>query len=261
MPTDLSVFQYQLTLSFLNLTTVLMAGAGLLLILLRPKVGPAYQAAVSLMIVVVLMAALYYLRIYNDWEAGYAFANGAYAPSGAPLNNAYRSADWIGTVPLILSAMVLVLDLGRIKSRSLVTRLAGSAVAMIATGFIGDQQGDLTLRALWGAIAMLPFFYIVFVLWGELSRVLKLETVAVQGLFNSLRWLLLVSWSVYPVVYALPLFGVNGANVTVAVQIGYSLADLSAKVAFGLLLYAIAVEKTNDYAQSSPRQAEASLKR
>jgi bacteriorhodopsin len=244
---ELNTTQYQLALSMLNMTIAIMGGASLLFILLRGQVASAYQMAINLMAVVVIMAAYHYLRIYINWEASYALKDGIYVPTGVPLNYSYRYADWLGTVPLILSAVVLVLDLGRDKSRSLVTRLVLAAVVMIATGYVGEvERTDMTVRAIWGFVSTLPFVYILFVLWSELSNALSFESPRVQGFFNLLRWMLFVSWGFYPIVYMLPMFNLSGSSVTMAVQVGNSIADITAKAVFGLVIYAIAREKTDE---------------
>ena len=59
-----------------------------------------------------------------------------------------------------------------------------------------------------------------------------------------MRWILLVTWLVYPIAYILPRFITNEATALVVRQIGYSLADVLAKPLFGLLAVAIMILKT-----------------
>jgi bacteriorhodopsin len=54
-----------------------------------------------------------------------------------------------------------------------------------------------------------------------------------------------VTWIFYPVVFVLPMIGLSGANAVVGVQVGYSIADVLAKAAFGLFIYNIALKKTH----------------
>lgn len=65
-----------------------------------------------------------------------------------------------------------------------------------------------------------------------------------QLLTRNMRLLLLASWGFYPIAYLFPIIGFTGAGAEVAVQVGYSVADILAKPFFGLLLFAIALEKT-----------------
>ena len=61
---------------------------------------------------------------------------------------------------------------------------------------------------------------------------------------NKARWLTLVSWSFYPVVFVFPMLGVTGGTAESAVQIGYTIADIVAKAVFGVVIYMIAVRKS-----------------
>ena len=81
-------------------------------------------------------------------------------------------------------------------------------------------------------------------LWIELSKAIDRQPTEVKGLVKSLRWLLLLSWGVYPIAYLLPVLGITGASATVGVQVGYTIADVLAKPIFGLYIFAIAKAKT-----------------
>lgn len=249
--------QYSLVLNVLNLSIGAFGAFSLLFILLRRNVAHNYSIGISLMAAVTAMAAYHYFRLYGSWLGAYAFESGQYVPTGQPFNYVVRYADWLGTVPLLLSAIMLVLDLGRQQSASLVTRMATSAVLMIGLGYIGEVQGsDLGERALWGLLACVPFGYILYVLWGEMSRVLSFESVRVRQLFSRLRWVLLASWMFYPVIYALPILGISGPNVLALVQVCNSAADLLAKVGVGLLVLGIAREKTEEDLAAASRTSK-----
>ncbi len=123
-------------------------------------------------------------------------------------------------------------------------RLAAAAVIMIATGYPGEIANSISTRLIWGTISTIPFVYILYVLWIELSKAIDRQPPEVQDLVKSLRWLLLLSWGVYPIAYLLPVLGITGASATVGVQIGYTITDVLAKPIFGLYIYAIAKAKT-----------------
>jgi len=118
-----------------------------------------------------------------------------------------------------------------------------AAYAMLMLGYVGElQQGSA--RVVWGVLSTLPFLYIAFVLWGELTAVLRFESAGVRSRFAQLRWLLLISWSLQPVAYAIPLFGTSSAQLFVSAQLIHSTGDILAKAVFALLLYSLAYEKT-----------------
>ena len=143
----LTVNQFQLVLNTLNLTVAVFGGFALLFALAGSTVAPAYRLGVAVMTAVFAVAGYHYLRIYGNWQSAFAFEGGAYLPSSLPVNHVLRYADWIGTVPLILAATVLVLDLGRDKTLSLVGRLAAAAVLMIGLGYVGELERGVGLDA------------------------------------------------------------------------------------------------------------------
>ena len=46
-------------------------------------------------------------------------------------------------------------------------------------------------------------------------------------------------------VFVLPMIGINGSTAAVGVQVGYTIADVLAKAVFGVLIYMIAVRKSD----------------
>ena len=91
---------------------------------------------------------------------------------------------------------------------------------------------------------MLPFLYILSILFGQLSKAISGQSGAVTSQVRRLRTVLLVTWCVYPVSYLMPVLGFDGANAFVGRQIGYTIADITAKCLFGLMIYQIARTKS-----------------
>ncbi|MFN3267024.1 MAG: bacteriorhodopsin-like, partial [Deinococcales bacterium] len=193
----------------------------------------------------VAVACYHYFRIFESWGAAYTFDNGVYKASGLPFNDAYRYADWILTVPLLLVEAVAVLALASNIATGMIWRLVIAALAMIALGYPGEISLDTGTRLLWGTLSTIPFIYIVYTLFVELGKSLERQPAQVQVLVKNLRLLLFASWGFYPIAYLMPLiFGGLSADGLVALQVGYSLADIIAKAGFGTLIYFIALEKT-----------------
>lgn len=215
------------------------------------QVGQRYRLALIVSALVVSIAGYHYFRIFNSWDAAYSLQNGVYTLTGAPFNDAYRYVDWLLTVPLLLVETVAVLALPGKEARPLLIKLAVASVVMIATGYPGEISHDLTTRIIWGTVSTLPFAYILYVLWVELSRSLVRQPVGVQTLVRNMRLLLLFSWGVYPIAYLLPMVGITGTSATIGVQLGYTIADVLAKPIFGLLVFAIAITKTKADQESS----------
>jgi bacteriorhodopsin len=85
--------------------------------------------------------------------------------------------------------------------------------------------------------------YILYVLWVELSKAAASNSGDTKVLLRNTKLLLLATWGFYPVAYAMPLVGISGAAAVVALQVGYSIADITAKCCYGFMVYAIARSK------------------
>jgi bacteriorhodopsin len=147
-------------------------------------------------------------------------------------------------VPLLLFETVAVLALAPAVRKSLLLKLIPASALMIILGYPGELAADNGVKAVWGALSTIPFLYILWVLFVELNRAAKSQPNQVGKDLSGLRWLLLATWGVYPISYMFPMFGWDGADSFVYRQVGYSIADILAKCAFGLLIYKIAREKS-----------------
>ncbi len=246
------------------MTVATMGAAALFLFLSRSSVDEAYRPALMVSGLVVTIACYHYFMIRHSWQDAYVLAEGAYKGSGAAFNDFYRYADWILTVPLLMVELVAVLRLQASKARSLLTRLVVAAALMIALGYPGEvisSPEGWTARVIWGALSSIPFFYILFVLWTELTASLDSQPQAARKLIEIARLVLLITWAVYPIAYALggtmtaleaKAGGSVDASGIVGLQIGYAIADMTAKAGFGLLIYFIARAKSKGVETSAP---------
>ena len=251
---DLSPAQYSLVFNMFSFTIATMYAAFVYFVLARNNLAPKYRISMMVSSLVVFIAGYHYFRITQSWEAAYvlneaAGSAGMYEYSGKPFNDAYRYVDWLLTVPLLVVELVLVLGLPKGKSGSLMARLGLAAAAMIALGYPGEISADTELfseRGFWGALSSVPFVYIVYVLFTELGTTMQQQSARVAKLLSNARWLLVGTWGFYPIVYMAPFFGWEGATSTVAIQVGYTLADVFAKAGYGVLIYAIAKAKSEE---------------
>ncbi len=254
---DLSVFQYNAVDNIFSMTVATMGAAAIFLFLSRSQVDAEYRPALMVSGLVVTIACYHYFMIRHSWNDAYTLADGAYVGTGAAFNDFYRYADWILTVPLLMVELVAVLRLPSAKATSLLSRLVVAAAAMIALGYPGEVIADperWTERVVWGGLSSVPFFYILYVLWGELTKSLDSQPAAARRLIEVCRLVLLITWAVYPIAYALggtpdalaaKAGGDVGAGGIVGLQIGYAIADMTAKAGFGVLIYFIARAKSS----------------
>jgi bacteriorhodopsin len=237
--------QYDLVSNLMSLTVAAMGAAALFFFLSRSQVAPKLRPALTISGVVVAIACYHYFRIYESFAGAYSFAEGVYQPTGKPFNDAYRYADWLLTVPLLVVELVAVLALAKPLARSLTVRLATAALLMIALGYPGEVSADTTTRwVFWGA-AMVPWAYIMYVLFGQFGEAIQRQPENVRGLVGNARALILITWAFYPVAYLGPELGLDGASAHTFVQVGYTIADISAKVGLGIYIYFIARGKSD----------------
>jgi len=255
---DLTIVQYSTVDNVFSMTVATMGAAAIFLFLSRSMVDAAYRPAVMVSGLVVTIAAYHYFMIRHSWQGAYVLSGDGYTGTGAGFNDFYRYADWILTVPLLMVELVAVLRLEKSRAKSLLTRLVIAAAAMIALGYPGEVISNpegWTMRVIWGSLSSIPFFYILFVLWTELTQSLATQPVAARKLIEIARLVLLITWAVYPIAYALggteqALLAKSGGSVdasgVVYLQVGYAIADMTAKAGFGILIYFIARAKSTD---------------
>ncbi len=243
---SLTAGQYDIVYNLFSLTIASMLFTALYLLLSQRRVAPRYRNAVVISAIVCGIAAYHYFRIFANFQESYPPGESVTADhvlSNVVFNEAYRYVDWLLTVPLLLVETVAVMALARAAQRSLLWKLIPAATAMIVLGYPGEVATTDTARIIWGVLATLPFLYIVYVLFVELSRSLDRQPAEVRGLTKVLPVTLVVLWCVYPIAYLFPILGgdfFGGADGFVLRQAGYSIADILAKAAFGLLIFRVA---------------------
>jgi bacteriorhodopsin len=208
-------------------------------------VEPVYRTALLITGLVTAIATYHYWRIFESWEIAYAVEGGTAIATGAPFNDAYRYVDWLLTVPLLLIELVLVMRLSRAETVSKSWSLGIAAALMIVLGYPGEVADDNTTRFIFGALSSVPFVYIVYELFKGLGDAIERQPAEVRGLVKTARLVTFASWGFYPIVYMIPYAGISGPTVEVGLQVGYTIADLVAKVGVGCLIFAIALRKSD----------------
>jgi len=231
------------------------------------NVNKKYRTALTITGLVTFIATYHYFRIFNSWNDAFDVkfqakcvdfdkkhgecvkfdaADGEYVVSltGAPFNDAYRYVDWILTVPLLLIELILVMGLPPKETVSKSWTLGLASAIMVALGYPGEIQESPSGRWKFWFLAMIPFLYVVAELAVGLDKAAGNMTPSVASLTGYARWLTIISWLTYPFVYIIKMLGISGVTATAGEQIGYSIADVVAKAVFGVLVWAIAAEKS-----------------
>ncbi len=249
----LTGYEFSAVYNMLSLGIASMLFTSFFLWIARDRVLPKYRMAVMVSATVTSIAAYHYFRMFDSFSHAYGMNadSGAAAAAGQALefgaahyNVGYRYIDWLLTVPLLLVELVAVLGLVKAIQSSLLKRLVPAAAAMIILGYPGDAKMNLfgLDNSMWGLLSTIPFLYIMYVLWIELSKSLSSQSEKVRKIFQGLRLLLIATWGVYPITFILAMnsTGVATGQEVLAREVGYSIADILAKCLFGLIIFSIA---------------------
>jgi bacteriorhodopsin len=241
---SLSLEQYSFISNAFSFGLAVMASTTLFLWLMRSSVAPGYRMAVTITGLVTAIAAYHYLQIMLSWDKAVDVTTGQVVATGEPFNQAYRYVDWLLTVPLLLVELILVMKLSQQETMSKSLKLGGAAALMIILGYPGEVADSAGTRTIFWVLSMIPFLYILYSLVVGLKDSISKQPAAVKGLINTAAYLVVVSWLFYPIVYLFPLIGITGGSAIVAVEVGYTVADIVAKAVFGLVIFTIAVRKS-----------------
>jgi len=164
----------------------------------------------------------------------------------------YRYIDWSITVPLQMIEFYLILSAVQPTiSSAMFWRLLLGTVVMLAFGYAGEAKmvspwaGFGVGMAGWGFILYEIFLGEAGAVASGGDRVNK----HVQASFGTMRFIVTVGWSIYPLGY---LFGYLLGNVDDQVlNLVYNLADFVNKIAFCLAIWASAKNSTQEQKQGA----------
>jgi bacteriorhodopsin len=229
----LSGNNYTLVYNALSFGTAVMFGAFVYFLTQIKSVNKEYRSGVAVSAVVVGIAGYHYFRIWSDF-------------GDKTMNEGYRYADWLITVPLLVIELLIVLGVSNEIRKGLMWKLVPATVLMIGLGYPGEVSSDNGTKWLFWVLAMIPFIYILWVLYGQLQAASSRESGAVAGAIKKATAVLLVTWCVYPIAYLFPVFDASSEGLEVLRQVGYTFADITAKALYGLMILGIAKARSAD---------------
>jgi len=154
----------------------------------------------------------------------------------------YRYIDWLITVPLQMVEFYLILSAVRKVSSGMFWRLLVGSSIMVIGGYLGEAE--YISRMLGFVIGMAGWIYILYEIFsGEAGRsAAKSGSKPFVTAFSALRIIVTVGWAIYPLGY---IFGYLADNVDgESLNVIYNLADFINKIAFGLIIWAAAVNSS-----------------
>jgi bacteriorhodopsin len=223
----------QLVYNALSFGTAVMLGAFVYFLTQMNSVAKQYRNGVAVSAVVVGIAGYHYFRMWSGWAEGM-------------VNEGYRYADWLITVPLLVIELLIVLGVTADRRKKLMTSLVPATVLMIGLGYPGETSANETTKWTFWVLSMIPFLYILFTLSGELKAAKARETGAVSTSINNATKILLVTWLVYPISYLIPVVFTVSDGAEAGRQVAYTIADITAKALYGLMILNIAKARSGD---------------
>jgi bacteriorhodopsin len=223
----------QLVYNALSFGTAVMLGAFVYFLTQMNSVAKQYRNGVAVSAVVVGIAGYHYFRMWSGWAEGM-------------VNEGYRYADWLITVPLLVIELLIVLGVTADRRKKLMTSLVPATVLMIGLGYPGETSANETTKWTFWVLSMIPFLYILFTLNGELKAAKARETGAVSKSISNATKILLVTWLVYPISYLIPVVFTVSDGAEAGRQVAYTIADITAKALYGLMILNIAKARSGD---------------
>ncbi|MBQ1025222.1 bacteriorhodopsin [Micromonospora sp. C95] len=236
-----NVIQYTLVSHVLTLGYAVMAAGLVYFLLTMSGVAPRYRLA-SVLSAVVMISAFFELWVLSQrWSAAFTWDGSAFVGTDALFSNGYRYMNWSIDVPVLLIQLLVVLGVTGRRFHRTWALFVAAGLAMIYTGYAGQfYEVDRSWPYwLWGLVSTVFFLFLLVLvarlIFGNLRRLPR----AAQGAARSVWWLILVSWMLYPGAYLMPAMW-DSADGVVARQITYTLADITSKVIYGVLIGVIA---------------------
>ena len=203
----------------------------------RDRVSAKWKTSLTVSGLVTLVAAVHYFYMRDVWVA-----------SGAT-PTVFRYIDWLITVPLLMIEFYLILSAIAKVPVGIFWRLMIGTLVMLIGGYLGEAG----YIAVWPAfiVGMLGWGYILYeIFMGQASKInAESSPPAVQSAFNTMRWIVTIGWAIYPLGYFFGyLTGSDPATSANALNVIYNLADVLNKIAFGLIIWTVAVSESESSA-------------
>lgn len=208
----------------------------------RDRVAAKWKTSLTVSGLVTLVAAVHYFYMREVWVT----------TGSTP--TVFRYIDWLITVPLLMIEFYLILSAITKVPVGVFWRLMIGTLVMLVGGYLGEAG----YMAVWPAfiIGMVGWAYILYeIFMGQASKInAQSAPPSVQSAFNTMRLIVTIGWAIYPLGYFFGyLTGASPANSMNALNIIYNLADVLNKIAFGLIIWKVAVGESENAALLAKR--------
>ena len=198
-----------------------------------PRVAGKWKTSLTVSGLVTLVAAVHYFYMREVWVT----------TGSTP--TVFRYIDWMITVPLLITEFYLILSAIAKPPVGIFWRLMVGIFVMLVFGYLGETG----YMGLWPAfiVSMGGWLFVIYEIFaGEASRMSAAHAPAsVQSAYQTMRLIVVFGWAVYPIGYFLGyLTGGDPADSSNVLNIVYNFADVLNKIAFGVVIWSVAVSES-----------------
>ncbi len=197
----------------------------------RSSVAAGWRTSVTVAGLVTGIAFIHYIYMRDVWVQ----------TGDSP--TVYRYIDWLITVPLQMVEFYLILAAVRKVSGNIFWRLLIGSLVMLIGGYLGEA-GYIN-EMLGFIIGIAGWIYILYEIFsGEAGKAAaKSGNKGLVTAFGAMRMIVTIGWAIYPLGYV---FGyLTGGIDANSLNVIYNLADFINKIAFGLVIWAAAMQNTS----------------
>ena len=199
----------------------------------RDRVSAKWKTSLTVSGLVTLVAAVHYFYMRDVWVT----------TGSTP--TVFRYIDWLITVPLLMIEFYLILSAITKVPAGVFWRLMVGTLVMLVGGYLGEAR----YLSVWPAfiIGMAGWAFILYEIFaGQAGKInAKSAPPAVQSAFNTMRLIVTFGWAIYPIGYFFGyLTGGSPDTSANALNIIYNAADVINKIAFGLVIWTVAVSES-----------------
>ena len=196
----------------------------------RGTVAASWRTSISVAGLVTGVAFVHYMYMREVWI------------TTGDTPTVYRYIDWLITVPLQIVEFYLILAAVRKVPTSIFWKLLIASIVMLVGGYLGEAGYIQPFVGF--VIGMAGWIYILFEIFsGEAGKAAgRGGNKALSTAFSAMRIIVTIGWAIYPLGY---IFGILMVTADPnMLNIIYNLADFINKIAFGLVIWAAAMQNT-----------------
>ncbi|AMM26858.1 biphenyl 2,3-dioxygenase [Variovorax sp. PAMC 28711] len=199
----------------------------------RDRVSAKWKTSLTVSGLVTLVAAVHYFYMREVWVT----------TGSTP--TVFRYIDWLITVPLLMIEFYLILAAITKVQSGIFWRLIIGTLVMLIGGYLGEAR----YLSAWPAfiIGMAGWAFILYeIFFGQAGKISATDAPpSVRSAFNTMRLIVTFGWAIYPIGYYFGyLTGATAADSANALNIIYNAADVLNKIAFGLIIWSVAVSES-----------------